>query len=151
LKKEIDNLKAQVADMTAKGQTSDAELKTANDKIQELVKESKKRLFVYSFNLIDIKTRMYLCYGMSFKSEKQAFISAVEMLKELDIKINSLRLDRYYQQYYVELLEKELGDVKFYIIPKKNATIKGTYKWKRMLHDFVNNTTEYLEEYYLKF
>ena len=111
-------------------------------------KESKKRLFVYSFNLIDIKTRMYLCYGMSFKSEKQAFISAVEMLKELDIKINSLRLDRYYQQYYVELLEKELGDVKFYIIPKKNATIKGTYKWKRMLHDFVHNTTNYLEEYY---
>ena len=34
------------------------------------------------------------------------------------------------------------------IIPKKNATIKETYKWKRMLHDFVNNTTEYLEEYY---
>ncbi len=111
-------------------------------------KESKKRLFVYSFNLTDIKTRMYLCYGMSFKSEKEAFLSAVEMLKEINIKINSLRLDRYYQQFYVELLEKELGITKFYIIPKKNATIKGSWEWKRMLHDFVNNTTEYLEEYF---
>lgn len=111
-------------------------------------KEHKKRLFVYSFNLIDIKSRLYIAFGMSFKSEKEAFLSAVKMLKETGIIINSLRLDRYYQQMYVELLNNKLGIVNFYIIPKKNATIKGTWEWKRMMYEFVNNTQKYLEEYF---
>ena len=34
------------------------------------------------------------------------------------------------------------------MIPKKNATVRGPLKWKKVLYDFVNDTTGYLEEYY---
>lgn len=113
-------------------------------------KKKKKSPFVYSFVIMDIQTRMYIAYGSSFKSEKEAFLSSIKMLKEMDIKINieSLRLDRYYQQAYVEYLEKQLGKVTFYIIPKKNATVKGSQEWKRMLHRFIHDTEGFLTEYF---
>ena len=81
-------------------------------------KKKKKSVFVYSFVLMDIRTRMYIAYGTSFKSEKEAFLSAIKMLKEMDTEINieSLRLDKYYQQSYVEYLEKKLGKVTFYVM-----------------------------------
>jgi transposase len=44
-------------------------------------KEKKKALFVYSFAIIDIITRMYIAYGSSMKSEKEAFLSAIKMLE----------------------------------------------------------------------
>ena len=113
-------------------------------------KKKKKSLFVYSFVLMDIRTRMYISYGMSFKSEKEAFLSAIRMLEEMDTEINieSLRLDRYYQQSYVEYLEKKFGNVTFYIIPKKNATVRGSWEWKRMLYRFVHDTEGFLKEYF---
>jgi len=111
-------------------------------------KKKKKALFVYDFAMIDLRTRMYVAYGMSFKSEKKAFLQAIKMLKETGVNINSLRLDKYYQQSYVKFLEGELGKVKFYIILKKNATVKGSWEWKRMLHRFVNDTEAFLKEYF---
>lgn len=111
-------------------------------------KEYKKKIFVYSFALIDIHTRMYIAYGTSMKSEKEAFLDAMAMLKDVDVDIRSLRLDRYYQQAYVKLLEEELGKIKFFIIPKKNATIEGSWEWKRMLYRFVQDTKAFLKEYF---
>ncbi len=112
--------------------------------------KKKKSLFVYSFVIMDIQTRMYISYGMSFKSEKEAFLSAIKMLKKMDTKINieSLRLDKYYQQAYVKYLEKQLGKVTFYIIPKKNATVSGSWEWKRMCYRFVHDTEGFLKEYF---
>jgi len=122
-------------------------IKTSDDQSK---KEKKKSLFVYSFVIIDIQTRMYIAYGTSFKSEKEAFLSAITMLKEMNIEINieSLRLDKYYQQAYVEYLEKQLGKVTFYIIPKKNATVKGSREWRRMCYRFVHDTEGFLKEYF---
>jgi transposase len=113
-------------------------------------KKRKKALFVYSFVLMDIRTRMYIAFGKSFKSEKEAFLSAIKMVKELklDIVIDSLRLDRYYQQGSVKFVEKEIGKMRFYIIPKKNATIRGSWQWKRMLHQLVHDTEGFLTEYF---
>ena len=37
---------------------------------------------------------MYVCYGNSMKSEKDAFNKAMEMLFLMDIKLKSVRLDR---------------------------------------------------------
>jgi len=128
-----------------KMKTSDGQNKKENKG-----KKKKKAIFVYSFVLMDIYTRMYISYGMSFKSEKEAFLSAIRMLEEMEIRINieSLRLDRYYQQSPVEYLEKKLGNVKFYIIPKKNATVRGSWEWKRMLNRFVQDTEGFLKEYF---
>jgi len=36
--------------------------------------QPKKRAFAYSFRLMDLSSRMYLAYGSSMKSEKQAFL-----------------------------------------------------------------------------
>ena len=74
---------------------------------------------------MDIKTRMYIGYGTSFKSEHDAFFSAVVMVKGTGIIIHSLRLDRHYSaQFYVEFIEQNLGKVKLFFIPKKNATVR---------------------------
>jgi len=114
--------------------------------------KAKKALFVYSFAIIDIKTKMYLSYGTSFKSEKEAYDKSIEMLKEVvkdtNICIESIRLDRYFQQKYVKDLEEQIGKIKFYIIPKKSATIKGSSEWKKMLKAFVKDIHSFLKEYF---
>jgi transposase len=114
-------------------------------------KKSKKRLFAYTFRIMDIKTKMYIGYGTSLKSEKEAFEKAIKMLKsiapEIEIKIDTIRLDRYYSSpIYVDKFE----NTKVYIIPKKNATLNGSKKWKETMKEFVGNTMEYLGQYYLR-
>lgn len=128
-----------------------SEAQKLKDKIKDNVEDKArmKTLFVYFFAIMDIKTRMYVCYGTSFKSEQEAFFSAIRMLKETGITIESLRLDRYYSaQFYVDFINQHLGKVQLYFIPKKNATVKGPWEWKRMLHYFVTDTVGYLEEYF---
>jgi len=122
---------------------------SAAQKLKDKVKEkSKKARFIYSFKLLDLDSRMYIANGISFKSEQAAFLNAIETAKKTGI--SSIRLDRYYsRQKYVEILEDKFGSkLKVYLIPKKNATIKGSWKWKRMLNQFVNNTNEFLKEYF---
>lgn len=123
-------------------------LASTQSKKSKKTKKRKKALFVYSFALIDIKNRMYIAYGSSLKSEKEAFLCATKMLEELPIKINSLRLDKYFQQSYVKQIGEKFGKVKFYIIPKKNATVRGSWEWKRMLARFVEDVKAFLKEYF---
>lgn len=118
-------------------------------KIAKKISKNKKKGFVYSFLLMDITTRMYIAYGISFDSEQEAFFQAIKMAKDMNINIQSIRLDKYYScQEYVRLLEKELGNVKITLLPKKNATVKGSWEWKRMMHDFVTDPISYLEDYF---
>lgn len=106
-----------------------------------------KKAFVYSFNLLDLNTKMYVAYGTSLNSEKQAFEKAMKMLESIDIQMKSMRLDRYYSlPSYVG----RFGDAKVYVIPRKNATVRGSLKWYRTMTEFVNNTLPFLREYYLR-
>ncbi len=112
-------------------------------------KERKKKQFIYSFKLIDIKTRMYLGCGTSFKSEKEAYHRATEMIKRTGVKINSIRLDKYYSnQCDIDYCKDNFGDTKIYFIPKSNATIKGSLEWKNTLKKFIEDTKAFLKEYY---
>ena len=114
------------------------------DKAKE-AKPKKKKSFVYSFSLLDLDSKMYVAFGTSLKSEKQAFDRAMKMLKYSDVEIKSIRLDKYYSlPSYVDKFE----DAKVYIIPRKNATLRGSWKWKDTMEDFVNNTLSYLGQYY---
>jgi len=117
-------------------------------KRRDKVKESDaKKAFVYSFKMLDLKSRMYVAFGMSLKSEKEAFDRATEMLKDIDTKIDSMRLDKYYSlPSYVD----RFGDAKVYVIPRKNATPRGSWKWKDIMEEFVHDTLQYLEQYYLR-
>ncbi len=105
----------------------------------------KRRAFAYVFRLMDLSTKMYLAYGSSMKSEKDAYERAMKMLSVLDVTLDSARLDRYYSTPgYVD----EFGDAKVFVIPKKNATMNGSWKWKETMKEFVTNTIQYLERYY---
>ena len=105
----------------------------------------RKRLFAYSFAIMDLETRMYIAFGSSMKSEREAYDRAMRLLSTLGIEMDSIRLDRYYSSpSYVD----ELGDTRVFVIPKKNATLNGSQKWKDTMRDFVENTMPYLEEYH---
>ncbi|MDO9098773.1 MAG: ISNCY family transposase, partial [Candidatus Methanoperedens sp.] len=102
---------------------------------------------VYSFKLMDLESKMYVAFGMSLKSEKEAFDKTMEMLKHIDIEIESVRLDKYYSfSSYVD----RFGKAKVYVIPRKNATLNGSWKWKDTMEEFVNDTMTYLRQYYLR-
>ena len=104
-----------------------------------------KKGFVYSFKLTDLATKMYIASGISLKSEKEAFERAMKMLERIDVTLNSVRLDRYYScPFYVDMF----GNTKVFVIPKKNATLKGSWKWKRTMKEFVTDTPAYLEQYF---
>lgn len=108
-----------------------------------------KRLFVYSFALLDLKSRMYIGTGTSFRSEREAYASAVAMARRTGIIMTSLRLDRYFSnQSDVKNLVENFGKIELYLIPKSNATVEGPWQWKRMLFRFITDVKAYLEEYF---
>ena len=123
---------------------------TSAQKFKDKVKEVSGTVkFVYSFTLIDIKERMYIGYGTSFKSEKEAFERALALAKKFGIRVNSLRLDKYYSgEAYVNICQEALGKVKMYILPKKNIATLGVGEWCRMIYAFVENTKAFLREYF---
>ncbi len=65
-----------------------SETQIRKDKAKEY---SGTKAFVYSFKLLDLKSKMYVAFGMSLKSEKEAFNRAMEMIKKIDIQIDSIR------------------------------------------------------------
>ena len=111
-------------------------------------KSKKCARFIFSFRLMDLDTRMYIGFGVGFKSEQEAFYKAMKMAGSTDI--NSIRLDRYYSlRSYVKFIEELFGkDVAIFVIPKKNVTLRGTWKWKDVLEDFVRDTKGFLKEYF---
>jgi len=130
-----------------------AQAQKLKDKVKNIEtqsnKEYKKKLFVYSFKLMDLKSRMYVGFGTSFKSEKESFLETIKMVEKLDIKLSSIRLDKYYScQEYVKLLKEKFEGIKITVIPKSNATIKGDWEWKRIMYDFVMDPILYIEDYF---
>ena len=122
---------------------------TSAQKLKDKAKEAGTVKFVYAFAIIDIKERMYVGYGTSFKSEKEAFERALNIARELGIKVKSLRLDRYYSgEAYVNICQEALGKVKMYILPKKNIATLGVGEWCRMIYAFTDDTKAFLREYF---
>jgi transposase len=116
-------------------------------KLKDKAKDSKntKKAFVYKFSLMDLKTKMYICFGTSLVSEAKAFHKAMDILKELDIKIRSVRLDRYYS---FPCYAKLFPGAKFYVIPRKDAKPGGGTEWLNAMRSFVWDIMNHLEEYF---
>ena len=94
---------------------------------------------------MDLQSRLYIAFGSSMKSEREAYERAMDLLSTLGLDVDSGRLDRYCSSpSYVD----KLGDTKVFVIPKKNATLNGSRKWKDTMRDFVHNTIPYLEQYH---
>ncbi len=152
-KKGVKNVEGS-GDGTGYGLSIKVHYASAAQKLKDKIKtgeeqEHKKLLFIYSFAMLDLKSRMYIGTGTSFRSEKEAYDAAISMAKSTGIDISSLRLDRYFSnQSDVEKLVANFGKIDLYLIPKSNATVEGPWDWKRMLFRFVTDVTQYLEEYY---
>jgi len=123
-----------------------SEVDKRKDKVKEDAKDKKgRRAFVHSFKILDLKTWLYVAFGVSFKSEKEAYDRAIAMLGQIDASLASIRLDRYYSS---PSCIDSLKDTRVYIIPKKNVSVRGSLKWKQTMEEYVNNTLAYLEKYY---
>ena len=114
--------------------------------VEKKANGKKRRSFVYAFALMDLDTHMYIGYGTSPRSEKEAFKKAKAMAQLIGITINSARLDKYYShQSITEEFDKETI---LYLIPKINATIRGSPEWKRMIKNYITDPIGHLSEYF---
>ncbi|MDI6738711.1 MAG: ISNCY family transposase [Nanoarchaeota archaeon] len=122
-----------------------SETQKRKDKAKENAPQQKKA-FAFSFRMMDLDSQLYIGWGMSMHSEKEAFDRAMQMIFGIGIEFDSVRLDRYYSApVYVDRFER---GTKVYIFPKKNATVKGSWAWKERMGEFVDYTIPYLENYY---
>ena len=95
--------------------------------------------------MMDLESRLYIAFGSSMKSEREAYDRAIKLLSSIHVEMDSIRLDRYYSSpSYMD----NLGGTKVFVIPKKNATLNGSKKWKDTMKEFVENTMPYLEQYH---
>ncbi len=106
----------------------------------------KKGQFVYSFALMDLKTRMYVGYAVSLRSERDAYHRALEMIRSMNIEAGSVRLDRYYSGQ--SILDDFSENTRIFIIPKKNSRIRGSKGWHDIIKRFMSDPMEYLKEYF---
>lgn len=128
------------------GETIKSNIKSIVTVAKPQTKQDKKRLFTYAFALMDLDTHMYVGYGASMKSEKAAFKAALELMRECGVQARSVRLDQYYAgQSTAAAFE---ADTAVYVIPKSNATIKGSYAWKDMIRNLISDPFLFLSEYF---
>ncbi len=107
--------------------------------------KKKGKDFRYVFRIIDIETGMYVGFGYSSRSEKDAFKKAMKMVKEMGVKINSISLDKYYStRKTLELFGKETA---VYVIPKKNLSRIG-FEWLRVIERIVEAPHKFLKRYF---
>ena len=104
------------------------------------------KIFAYAFAFLDLNTGMYVGYGTGMRSEMEAFNSAREMMARLGIKVDSVRLDRYYT--FKSIIGRFDNNTRFYILPKKDTTIRGKKKWHDIWRSFMGNSMAFLKEYY---
>jgi transposase len=125
---------------------------THAQKLKDKGKENgneKDKKYIFSFAIMDIKSRLYIGFGTSLKSEKEAFLEALKMVKSTGIIVDTLRLDRYFScEAYVECCKEYLGKVKLFLVPKSNIATIGLGEWSNNLYRFVEDTKGFLKEYF---
>jgi transposase len=109
-----------------------------------------ERGFVYAFNLMDIRSGLYVSYGSGLRSEREAFTKAMGLLEEVSrrvgVKVKTARLDKYYSlQSTLNFLPEETV---LYILPRRNTTINGPPRWQRIFRRMMRNPTDYVRQYY---
>ena len=115
-------------------------------KAEPQTKQNRKKLFTYAFALMDLDTHMYVGYGASLKSERAAFEAAREIMRECGVEAKSVRLDQYYAGQSTATAFD--ANTAVYVIPKSNATIRGSYAWKDMIMDLMSYPFLFLKEYF---
>jgi len=104
------------------------------------------RLFVYAFAILDLGTNLYVAYGVSMKSEKDAYRDALRMLGITVRDAGSIRLDQYYCTQYT--LDDFSEGTKVFVIPRSSTTIREPPAWKELIGRLIDSPMEFLSEYY---
>jgi transposase len=126
---------------------------SAENKLKKVpVKKSKvknaRKLFTYSFAILDLESWMYVGYGASLKSERAAFDAALTLMAECGVEPASMRLDQYYAG---QSAAERMGDrMALYLIPKSNAKLEGGLVWRGLILDLMSYPFLFLSQYYLR-
>ena len=104
------------------------------------------RLFVYAFAILDLETNLYVAYGVSMKSEKDAYRDALRMLNITGRDVESIHLDQYYGSQ--STMDDFSEGTKVFVIPRSNTTIRGSPAWKELIGRLIDTPMEFLHEYY---
>ena len=109
--------------------------------------KKKGKGYLYVFRIIDVDTGLYVAFGYSNKSEMEAFHKAMDMLKALDVPIDTMSLDKYFSSKKVlKLFGKETA---LYLIPKKNIANIGL-EWAKIIKRMIEDPYLFLKNYYLR-
>lgn len=115
--------------------------RSMRQKLGESVKHGK---YMYSFALMDLRTRMYIGYASSVKSEKDAYVKALNMISDPGIEMQSVRLDKYYSGQ--SIIDDFSENTRIFIIPKKNSRIRGKKGWRDIITRFMNDPMAYIRD-----
>lgn len=121
----------------------------SNEPKKDASSKKKVKKWVYSFRLMDLRTRLYVATGSSIRSERAAYEAALKRLDRMGVVVNSVRLDRYYSS---PKDAARFSGANVFIIPKKSSAIHIPIQkeWLRNLRGFVNTPLEFLQQYYLR-
>lgn len=98
----------------------------------------------YVFRLVDLKTGMYIAYGYSNKSEKEAFRRALGFLGREGIPLHKVGLDKYYSS---RKNIRELGEnVEVIVLPKEDLSNFGT-EWYQILSRAKEGPYGFMKDY----
>ena len=117
--------------------------RTIREKDGESVKQGR---FVYSFALMDLSTRMYVGYAISLRSEKDAYHKALDVIAEMHIGLQPVRLDKYNSGQ--SILDDFGENTKIFVIHRKNSRIRGRKGWRDIIRRFMEDPISYLREYF---
>jgi transposase len=110
----------------------------------------KGRDYRFVFRAMDLSSGMYVAFGYSSKSEKEAFEKAYAtyaMLKKVDPRVREIPLDKYYSSRRVlRLFGRE---TKVYVIPRRNLARIGI-EWSRVLRRIALDPLAFLKKYFLR-
>lgn len=109
--------------------------------------KKKGKKYLYVFKMIDLDTGMYVAFGFSKKSEKDAFNKAILMLKKNNIRMESVSLDKYYStKKTLEMFDRKIS---VFVIPKKNISKLGI-RWSDIFRRIIEDPIAYLSRYFLR-
>jgi len=120
--------------------------KEREEDLKEENDTSKRKGFLFSVAILDIDTNLYIGYAAGFKSEQKLFDEALFIAKKAGFEFESITLDKYHS--YQSITGKFNENTQIFILPKKNATIRGPKKWKKILKNLSADPISFLKEHF---
>lgn len=120
--------------------------KEREEDLKEEKETSKRKGFLFSVALLDLDTNLYIGYAAGFKCEQKLFDEALSIAKKAGFDFQSMTLDKLYS--YQSIFSKFSKTTTVFVLPKKNATIRGPKEWKELLKRLITDPFGFLRQHY---